>query len=1212
MISPIVNADTRVRWLRVLLAVWLSSIALALPQEPPPALESLADALARARAERSAREYSKSRESIAAAIDRALRELADREDDAALSLLDQMGRFAFVSAELRSAERAHRRVLEVRSRTLADDHPDLQKARHRLALTLKDLGDLRAAHELNQKVFDVRSRSVDRDHPDALTALSHLAVTTKLLGDLPKARSMFEDLLERSERTLPDDHADLQVARQNLAATIATLGDYQGARPLFEKVYDVYSRTRADDDRDLQVARGNLAAVLESLGDVRGARELQEKLLESQTRTLPDDSASLQSTRLNLAATLYQLGEFRRAHELAEKVLEVRTRTLPEDHLELQKARAMTATVLQALGDRHRARELHEQVFAVKSRTLPDDHPALQVARTNLGIALHDMGDLQGARALFEKVCEVRSRTLPNDHPELQSARSNLADILRSAGDLRAARALLEEVLASESRTLPDDHLSLQLARGSLALVLRGLGDLEGGRALMEKVVEVHERSLAEDHPTLQLARLNLAMIVRELGELEVARALEVRVLDVYERTLPDDHPSLQRARQNLAVTLKAMGELDSARELEESVLAVDARNLPDDHPDLQAARVNLAETLMASALRTGIVESGTRSRVLSLLEDFARANVATVYEIVLTSPSREADERCARLARFLSIEISYAIGLRGVGPLPELDADVFALSENSRGAAIRSAALVRRASRSADYPRLRAELQAASAALARLVREDTAGEAFLAALQRREAAEDQLIALTRGMSNEAPVDADRIAAALDETQAVVAYRCYTRWDLDDAGSAAREPNEPGDADADDRESLCAIVVRRAEPPKTGAALRVVDLGRLAPIQASIADWRGALGATRGRGVSAESHPASTDLESYGASVRRRIFDPLAPALSGATHVVLALDGALHLVPFDSLPSGREDGRLLGDLVRMEVRATLAELADPPAKPGDSRDLVCLGAVDFGAHEGGSAETAVAAALRADAWSAGFDELPATRGEIDGVAALYTAHVERERAPVELSGSAATKSELIAAAPRARYLHAATHGWFGRESIRSWSDPEPLDNFSGLGARTSGVEQVGGMSPMLLCGLALAGANAAEMAAARASGSITAEEISTLELSGCELAVLSACDTNVGEKRAGQGVASLQRALHMAGARSVITSLWKVPDEATKELMLDFYRRLWVEKKPKHQALWEAKTKLRAAKDERGMPKYTTRDWAAWVLTGDS
>src|SRR5262249_44844662 len=144
-----------------------------------------------------------------------------------------------------------------------------------------------------------------------------------------------------------------------------------------------------------------------------------------------------------------------------------------------------------------------------------------------------------------------------------------------------------------------------------------------------------------------------------------------------------------------------------------------------------------------------------------------------------------------------------------------------------------------------------------------------------------------------------------------------------------------------------------------------------------------------------------------------------------------------------------------------------------------------------------------------------------------------------------------------------------------------------------------------------GMAPMLLSGVALAGANLPADRTGRIPGLVTAEELAALDLSSCELAVLSACDTNVGVRRGGQGVASLQRALHQAGARSVIAWIWKVPDEATKELMVDFYRRMWVEKKPKSRALWEAKMKLRGTKGEAGSPRYSLRDWAGWVLTGD-
>ena len=93
--------------------------------------------------------------------------------------------------------------------------------------------------------------------------------------------------------------------------------------------------------------------------------------------------------------------------------------------------------------------------------------------------------------------------------------------------------------------------------------------------------------------------------------------------------------------------------------------------------------------------------------------------------------------------------------------------------------------------------------------------------------------------------------------------------------------------------------------------------------------------------------------------------------------------------------------------------------------------------------------------------------------------------------------------------------------------------------------------------------------------------------------------------MLSACDTHRGTLlHAGQGVASLQQAFRMAGARTVIASLWKVPDAATKQLMVDFYRRLWTGGESKIDALRHAKEAVRAA----GRPP---AEWAAWILCGE-
>jgi CHAT domain-containing protein len=110
------------------------------------------------------------------------------------------------------------------------------------------------------------------------------------------------------------------------------------------------------------------------------------------------------------------------------------------------------------------------------------------------------------------------------------------------------------------------------------------------------------------------------------------------------------------------------------------------------------------------------------------------------------------------------------------------------------------------------------------------------------------------------------------------------------------------------------------------------------------------------------------------------------------------------------------------------------------------------------------------------------------------------------------------------------------------------------------------------------MSPLSYTGLVLAGANHPELAGPD-GGILTGEMLLGLDLRRLELAVLSACQTGLGEAADGQCVQNLQRGFHVAGCRNVVASLWSVPDESTAALMAVFYEALLRVHRPPLEAL---------------------------------
>ncbi len=224
--------------------------------------------------------------------------------------------------------------------------------------------------------------------------------------------------------------------------------------------------------------------------------------------------------------------------------------------------------------------------------------------------------------------------------------------------------------------------------------------------------------------------------------------------------------------------------------------------------------------------------------------------------------------------------------------------------------------------------------------------------------------------------------------------------------------------------------------------------------------------------------------------------------------------------------------------------------------ADEKAVPSESRGLLAVGGVDYRRRDASGPPTPMedrplatpVVATRSAPVGSGqlvFPQLPGTLNEVRAVADVCR---QSQAGPVQLLiGSQATKDRLLAAMPGKRYLLLATHGYFAPPEVQSAlraGEAAPRSSWEEMSRR-----DMVGYHPGLLSGLAWAGASnpTADPTTGlidRGAAIMTAEEVAALNLKGCDLVVLSACQTGLGLTAGGEGVLGLQREFLQAGART--------------------------------------------------------------------
>ena len=313
-----------------------------------------------------------------------------------------------------------------------------------------------------------------------------------------------------------------------------------------------------------------------------------------------------------------------------------------------------------------------------------------------------------------------------------------------------------------------------------------------------------------------------------------------------------------------------------------------------------------------------------------------------------------------------------------------------------------------------------------------------------------------------------------------------------------------------------------SYLLRRDRPPA------FIDFGEVAVIDRLVAGLRRAL-----------ASPASLDeARALGRELDLLLTAPVRKAAGAAATVLVAPEGNLNLIPFGALVD--EQGRFLLESTSFNYLASGRDLARTDTARAPRAPALVVANPTFGRRA--AAEMASAAGSRSlDFSSVDFEPLPGTAAE--------AAAIKRLLPDAELLTDERATETAVKRAGGPSVLHLATHGFF-------LDDQQPRSS-GGQGLREN---------PMLRSGLVFAGV--AGFRSGDDDGVLTALEAAGLDLVGTQLVVLSACQTGVGDVRNGEGVFGLRRAFVLAGAQTLVMSLWPIDDDTTQRLMAEFYRRL--------------------------------------------
>ncbi len=798
------------------------------------------------------------------------------------------------------------------------------------------------------------------------------------------------------------------------------------------------------------------------------------------------------------------------------------------------------------------------------------------LAESNLALLYQTTGRYTKAEKHSDLALALR-KSLDEKSAAYAASENNKAVLLKDEGKYNEAEELINKAIEDNGSALGKTSVPYAIALNNKAMLLQLLGRNSDAEKLMNEVLAITKDQLKESSSNYIRLTINLALLYQDMGKLPESETIYLNAIKLKEKKLGKNHPDYAYLKRGLASLYLQMGKTTEVETLLKEAQDIYKKKLGEKHPATIATTVDLgnyyrmnnklteAEPLLVSAEKMrGELLGKTHPDYIRSLEDLAilqwqKNNIkdaAVNYTIVMDATMKYIDTYFApmsesekgkfwdkifpRLQRFNSFVVD------GSASNPELVGQMFNYQLKTKALLLSSTNKVKNAILSG-------------------------GNEELKGLYTQWLDQKELLARLYTLSKEELVDEKINLDSLErETNSL-------EKTLSSQSNAFKERYSGGSTTFSDLEKLLApdeAIVDIIEFNKyNGVFTKEIYYTTLVLTQNATQPVL----LVNKNGVELESFDIKyyrgnvknlkQDTDSYG-----KFWAEIDKAIAGKKTIYISLDGAYNQISLNTLKDAT--GKYLIDTKNL-VLVT------------NSKDVILLKKAPLN----GAIKTATLFGFPNYGSEGIIPALPGTKKEIDNINPILKTNNYKTTV---FQGLEATETNVKLS--KTGVLHIATHGFF-------LANTNAIEDEKVLGIETSKAKN----NPLHRSGLLLANCeqvfDGTSDLSNKDNGILTAYETMNMSLDNTQLVVLSACETGLGDIKAGEGVYGLQRAFQVAGAKAIIMSLWQVSDDATMELMTNFYKN-YVISGNKQDAFIKAQKQIKLKYKE---PFY----WGAFVLIGN-